>query len=567
MHFKASVFSWLLVCALFILTSKVFSQSRQKFADLVISNAQILQPNQTFVNAIAIKSDKVLALGSDHEMQQFIGPNTNKINAKGHVILPGLIDSHIHAIRAGLSFQSEVSWNGVTSSEQAIDRIKQAVAQKPKEAWIIIAGGWVPEQFQNGILPTKEQLLKAAGQHPLYIQKLYSSVFLSPRGLDTLGLSSNSELLSRLEVELDDRGDATGWMTGSARTISEVFDFLPHPSIGEQYASTKLFFKELNRFGITGVLDPGGYNFPLQSYQSLWRLHREKNLSIRVAYSLSAPRRNSELADFKKMIQEIPKNNDFLQWNGIGENVTWGMYNNESPTVSDQLQLQEVLEWAAKEKITVTLHWNNNESVSKLLDVIERVQVKYTIQGLHWSIAHLNNLDETSLDRMKKNHLGWLVQNALYFQAKTFVIKYGREVLKTSPNVRRAINTELPIGFGTDAHRVMGFNPFVAIEWFVRGESIDKASSRESEQLLTPFEAVHFYSKGSSYFLPDGNLRGELSVGKYADLAILNQNIFTIPTHQIHLTVSELTVVGGKIVYANKGFLKTSTKFDKKLFN
>lgn len=551
---KAFVFPVLLGFLMFTLTSKVFSQVPLNPADIVILNGAILQPNQTFVSAIAIKEQKIVALGSDSEIQQYLGPNTHKINAKGHLIIPGLIDSHIHAVRAGLSFQHEVSWSGVTNSEQAIDRIQKAAKQKTVGSWIIIAGGWVPEQFENSILPTQEQLLRAAGDHPLYLQKLYSSVFISPKGLETLGIASNAELLSRLTIEMDHQGEPTGWLSGNARTISDVFDFLPQPSTADQFESTKLFFKELNRFGITGVLDPGGYNFPMDSYQSLWRLHREKNLSIRVAYSLSAPRRDTELADFKNQIQKIPASDDFLQWNGIGENVTWGMYNNESPTVNDQQQLLEVLEWAAKEQITVTLHWNNNESISKLLDVIDRVQAKYPIQELRWSIAHINNIDETNLERMKKSHLGWLVQNALYFQAKTFADKYGGETLKTSPNLRRAINIQLPIGLGTDAHRVMGFNPFVAIEWFIRGKSIDGKYYRKSEQLLTPFEAVHFYTKGSAYFLPDGNLRGELSVGKFADLAILNQNIFTIPTHQIHLTNSELTVVGGKIVYVERDF-------------
>ena len=311
-----------------------------------------------------------------------------------------------------------------------------------------------------------------------------------------------------------------------------------------------MFFKELNRLGITGVYDPGGYNFPLDSYASLWKLQSQKELSIRVAYSLSAPKRGTELADFKKIIRRIPKNDAMLMWNGIGENVTWGMYNNETPSVADQQALQKVLEWAAKEKITVTLHWNNNESISRLLDVIDRVQLNYSTKDLRWSFAHINNIDENTLFRMKKNHLGWLVQNALYFQAKNFEDKYGGEALKVSPRMRQAINLNLSVGLGTDAHRVMDFNPFVAMEWFISGKSIDGRDGRQGSQLLTVFEALNLFTKGSAYFLPDGNLRGELSVGKYADLAILNQNIFTIPTQQIHQTQSELTMVGGKVVYS-----------------
>ena len=150
---------------------------------------------------------------------------------------------------------------------------------------------------------------------------------------------------------------------------------------------------------------------------------------------------------------------------------------------------------------------------------------------------------------MKKNHIGWLAQDALYFQALQFEEKYGKISLSYSPLLREAINLNVPLGFGTDAHRVMDFNPFVALQWLVTGKSIDGKEGRTMEHLLTPYEALNLYTKGSAYFLPDAALRGELSVGKYADLAILDKNLFTVPSNQIHTIRSELTMVGGKVVF------------------
>ncbi len=545
-----------LVCSItsFFIIGNTFSQSSLSPADVVISNAQILQKNESFAQAIAIKDQKIVAIGHHALIQKYVGPNTQQVNAQGKLIIPGLIDSHMHAIRAGLSYQSEASWRGARTIPEAIDIIRQASLQKPRGSWIIIAGGWIPEQFKDGVLPSREQLLSAAPDHHLYIQKLYSSVFISPSGLEALGVDKNAELLSRLDMLTDKDGQLTGWINGNARAISDLFDFLPPTSEAEQYTSTKLFFKKLNQLAITGVADPGGYNFPIHSYNTLWRLQKEKALSIRVAYSISAPQRGTELEDFKKIIPTIPRNDEFLQWNGIGENVTWGMYNNESPTATDQQQLQDALTWAAQQKMTVTFHWNNNESVYRLLDVIERIQDVYPIKDLRWSIAHLNNIDELSLSRMKKYQLGWLVQNALYFQSGNFADKYGTESLKIVPRIRQGMNLQLPIGVGTDAHRVMDFNPFVAIEWLIGGKSIDGRPGRENQQLLTPHEAIYLYTQGSAHFLPDSTLRGELAVGKYADLAILDQNLFMIPIHQIHQTQSELTMVGGRVVFASGEF-------------
>ena len=524
-------------------------QAISPHADIVITNAKILQADQSFVSAIAIYQQKILALGTNEQIASYIGPSTQTIHAEGKLIIPGLIDSHMHAIRAGLTYQHEVNWLGVRTKEEALDRIRDAADKKPLGEWIVIAGGWVPEQFKDGAIPSPEELVIASKGHPLYLQKLYSSVFISPEGINKLGLTNHAELLSRLDIVLDSNGYPTGWMNGNARTISDVFDLLPGPTPSEQNDSMKAFFKTLNHMGITGLYDPGGYNFPIESYKTFWNLHAKKELTLRVAYSLSAPKRGSELADFKKLITTLPTNDALLQWNGIGENITWGMYNNDSPTAEDQKHLQDVLEWAAKENLTVTLHWNNKESIAKLFEVIEAVQASYSIKDLRWSIAHINNIDETALLRMKKNHIGWLAQDALYFQARQFEEKYGKLSLSYSPLLREAMNLKVPLGFGTDAHRVMDFNPFVALQWLVTGKSIDGKEGRTMEHLLTPYEALNLYTKGSAYFLPDAALRGELSVGKYADLAILDKNLFTVPSNQIHTIRSELTMVGGKVVF------------------
>ena len=236
-----------LFCLISILSITVaqssFGQLRLQFADSIIFNAHILQQDETYVSAIAIKDQKIIAIGSYSSLKSFVGSRTKKINARGKLIIPGLIDSHIHAIRAGLSYQSEASWRGIKTIPDALDYIRTAAKAKPKGTWIIIAGGWVPEQFKEGHLPTKEQLLSAAPDHYLYIQKLYSSVFISPGGIEALGVMSNSELLSRLEVVQDKSGNPTGWLNGNARTISDLFEFLPQTTFEEKYLSSKLFFK------------------------------------------------------------------------------------------------------------------------------------------------------------------------------------------------------------------------------------------------------------------------------------------------------------------------------------
>ena len=116
---------------------------------------------------------------------------------------------------------------------------------------------------------------------------------------------------------------------------------------------------------------------------------------------------------------------DWLRFNGIGENVTWGMYNNDTPTEAQKEQLAEVLRWAVSRGMTATFHWHNDRAVHHLLDVLERVNAETPVADLRWSIAHLNDASPESLKRMKAMGLGWLMQNAFYFRGEAFLGQRG----------------------------------------------------------------------------------------------------------------------------------------------
>ena len=140
-------------------------------------------------------------------------------------------------------------------------------------------------------------------------------------------------------------------------------------------------------------MDPGGYNLPIADYQPLLALWREGGMTLRVRYSLSAPRRDRELEDFKELTQVLPMGfgDGLLRFNGIGENAAWGLYNNDSPTPAQKEALTEVLRWAVSRGMTATFHWHNDRAVHHLLEVLERVNAETPVAKLRWSIAHLND--------------------------------------------------------------------------------------------------------------------------------------------------------------------------------
>jgi predicted amidohydrolase YtcJ len=521
-------------------------------ADTILLDGKIVTFDSAPAEALAVRGGRIVAIGRSADIRALSGPATRVIDLAGRTVIPGLIDSHIHAIRAGLTWTTEVHWIGARSLAEALDRLRAAAQTAPKGSWLTVAGGWIEGQFAEGRRPTQAEIAAAAPDHQVYVQLLYSAVLLTAGSLEALGILNDAALASRLKIETGADGRPTGWISADNRTISDLFDRLPRPTLKQQAAGTRAFFRTLNSLGITGVLDPGGYNMPIAAYQALFQVWRDRALTIRVTYSLCAPRRDHELADFETLTAMLPMGfgDDWLRFNGIGENVTWGMYNNDAPSPAQKEQLYQVLRWAAPRGLTATFHWHNDRSVPHLLDVLERVNRETPIAPLRWSIAHLNDASPNSLDRMQALGVGWLMQNAFYFRGEAFLGQRGADALRLAPPIGTALRMGLPVGGGTDAHRVMSYNPFVSLQWMLDGKSVAGLPTRAADETPSRLEALRIYTQGSAWFAHDDERRGSLGVGKLADLAVLTKDYLTVPIEEIGGIASLLTMVGGRVVYA-----------------
>jgi len=549
--------TWVRSAALAAVVLALSDSASAQPVDTILLNGSVVTYTPGPAEAVAISNGKIAAIGTSSEIRALAGPVTRIIDLGGRTVIPGLIDSHIHAIRAGLTYTTEVQWFGVRSLAEALDRIRDKARTTPKGSWLVVAGGWTERQFKEDRPPTQAEVAAAAGpDHHVYVQLLYSRVLLDPGGYDALGIGRAPSLTTRVAIERDNAGQPTGWLTGDNRTISDLFNLLPKPTFAQKIEGTRAFFRALNAMGLTGVIDPGGYNLPVPDYQPLFQVWREYGLSLRVRYSLCAPHRDHELEDFEDLTQALPMGfgDDFLRFNGIGENVTWGMYNNESPTEAEEERLFRVLRWAASRGMTATFHWQENRSVHHLLDVLERVNVETPIDRFRWSIAHLNDASLESLRRMKSLGVGWLMQDAFFFRGEAFLGKYGAEAARLVPPIVGALHGGIHVGGGTDAHRVMWPNPFVSLQWMLDGKTIRGTAMRAPEELPSRIEALRLYTEGSAWFTFEEASRGSIDIGKLADLAVLSKDYLTVPINQIGSIVSLLTMVGGRIVYADGPF-------------
>jgi predicted amidohydrolase YtcJ len=291
--------------------------------ETVLVNGKIvtLDARSSVQEALAIRDGKIAALGRSVDVRKLAGPATRIVDLGGRTVIPGLIDSHLHAVRAALSFTSEVNWIGARSLSEALARIGAAARAREPGAWLIVAGGWNELQFAERRRPTQAELEAAAPGSPVYVQLGYGWALLTDAGLAKLGIKSDADVPAGGKLERDASGKPTGAITGGNNAIVALFDRLPRPTYAQQVEGTKAFFRELNRLALTGVVDPGGNNLFPSDYQALFDVWRRHEMTVRVAYSLNGQTAGHEREELAQLTELLPMGfgDEYLKFNGIGE--------------------------------------------------------------------------------------------------------------------------------------------------------------------------------------------------------------------------------------------------------
>ncbi|MRT12832.1 amidohydrolase family protein [Enterobacteriaceae bacterium RIT711] len=537
-------------------------------ASLILTNGQFhtLDSEAPLAEAVAIKDGKIIAVGNESWVMSFASGETQRVDLKGHTVIPGLNDSHLHLIRGGLNYNLELRWEGVPSLADALRMLKEQALRTPSPQWVRVVGGWTEFQFAERRMPTLQELNEAAPDTPVFVLHLYDRALLNQAALRAVGYTKETPNPPGGEIMRDRNGNPTGMLIAkpNAMILYSTLAKGPKLPLDMQVNSTRQFMRELNRLGVTSAIDAGGgfQNYP-EDYQIIDQLHAQNQMTVRIAYNLFTQRPQHELEDFEKWTDMLKpgQGTDFYRANGAGEMLVFSAADFEDflqprPDLPEGMEqeLERVVRHLVEHRWPFRLHATYNESISRMLDVFEKVNRDIPFDGLHWFFDHAETITEKNIERVKALGGGIAVQHRMAFQGEYYAARYGIEAVKQTPPIAKMLAAELPVGLGTDATRVASYNPWTALYWLVSGRTVGGMQMYDDNNRLSRDVALELWTAGSAWFSNEQGKKGRIQAGQLADLVVLSKDFFRVAEEEIKGIESVLTLVDGKVVYAAGAF-------------
>jgi predicted amidohydrolase YtcJ len=533
----------------------VGAQTVDSTADLTLFNGKIrtLDRQNPEAQAIAIRGDRFVAVGTEQDAMRLAGSGTRRIDLRGRRVVPGLIDSHMHIIRGGLNYNLELRWDGVRSLVDAMRMLKAQVARTPAPQWVRVVGGFTEHQFAERRLPTLDEINAAAPDTPVFLLHLYDRALLNRAAVRAVGYTKDTPDFPGGEIVRGPNGEPTGLLIAKPNATILYATLAKGPTLPPEYQknSTRHFMREVNRLGVTGVIDAGGgfQNYP-EDYQIIEELHRDGQLTVRIAYNLFTQKPKQEVQDFETWAKQVRpgQGDDTYRNNGAGEMLVYSAadyedFQVERPDMPPSMEsdLEPVIRLLATNRWPWRLHATYNETIRRALDVFEKVNRDIPFNGLHWLFDHCETIDDRNIERIAKLGGGIAVQHRMAYQGEYFVARYGHQKAERTPPIRRMLEMGVPIGAGTDATRVASYNPWVSLAWLVTGRTVGGMQLYPAANQLDRETALRLWTESNTWFSTEVGKKGQIKGGQLADLVVLSDDYFSVPAEAIQDITSVLT--------------------------
>ena len=531
--------------------------AQQAPVDTILTNGKIITVNDRFTvaQAVAIRGDRFVAVGTNQEITRLAGPNTRRVDLGGKAVIPGLIEAHAHLMRAAETWAIEVRFDGVDSRKQALELVRAKAASLPPGQWVYTLGGWSYDQFADNNKPlTREELDQAAPNNPVYLQFQRCCAFLNSRSIEAMGVAAMKEPW----VERDAGGRPTGRVNDPG--LAQMQAKVPRPPKETLPTNALALMRDLNRAGITTA---GAVGCPDETRAFYEGLHKKGELTFRFMCMVSFV--VTDMASAKKAAPEIAKIKLF-QGDNYLDDVMYG----ETIGLSDNMlqphtsyTAEQMAWWSliateiAKAGLPVQQHATISETFPTFLDQFERINKEYPIRNLRWAFAHMDQVSANDLERMKKLGMWAAVRAIEPVMGGAFSRAHGDRV-KDMPPLRMIQDSGILWGFHTDATEVNQYRPFTTLWFAVTGKMI--GGTVVNRQTITREEALIAHTRSNAFFVMRENDLGTIAPGKLADLVVMDRDYLTVPADQIRDIKPVITMVGGKVVYDAAARTPTATR-------
>jgi predicted amidohydrolase YtcJ len=540
----------LIACLLAGWTAAATAQS----ADKILLNGRIVTVDDRFtiVQALAVRGERIVAVGSNTDIEKLRGAATQVIDLQGRTVIPGLIDNHSHWIRA--AEHNELRFDGVTSRQQALKMVSERARAAGPGEWIAVLGGWSEEQFTDEPrgFPLDE-LDRIAADNPVVLQAVYNHSYLNSAALKAANIDASTPNPPGGTIEKDASGKPTGLVRGPGG-VAFAAAKVPLKDQEAWLGNTRKLVTYLNSLGITAWADAGGRGMTARHYEPYRTLAERGELNIRVFWLTIRQPATPEQVD--RVLAEIPQlkpfqGNDYFDHIGYGESVygpatTNTMRVTTSMRPEDMAQVRRIAQALAERGIYLNAHVEMEPAIDAFLDQWEAVNKVHPIKGLRWTFSHADQVTQAQLERMKRLGMSVQLHSRPLIQGVLMHKVHGEKAWDMPP-FRRVQDSGIHWGLGSDATAVTPSNPFYTLSLAVTGRMV--GGHEVNRQSVTREEALIAHTRANAFFLfQEANL-GSLSPGKYADLLVLDRDYLSVPAEEIKDIRPLLTLVGGKAVH------------------
>lgn len=533
------------------------ARAQQPPVDIVLTNGKIITVDERFTiaQAVAIAGDRIVAVGSNQDVSRLAGPGTRRIDLMGKSVTPGLIDNHLHLLRAGNTWMQETRLDGVESRKKAIEMLRARAKAAGPGGWVFNIGGWAHQQFTDDPRPfTREELDQIAPDNPVALQESYYQVFLNSKALSAFGIEANApdpKDFMKGSIQRDAAGKPTGVIKGDIAATRPVAARMPKLAPDQLEASTVALVKDMNRAGLTSVGVPGCNADVLEIFQK-WKAQRQVPVRIFCIGGAAAgtpeavDRALPQIAQMKLFQGDSDIDNVFF-----GESVYGPLHDpmfalKSSPTAEQLAQWRRMAMAIAQAGLPLHVHAELHDTIDAFLDQIEAVNKEHPIKNLRWTLAHINQINAAQLERMKKLGMYAAVHPWAVINGAIMHEGFGDGAYDMPP-LAALQSSGIMWGLGTDGTAANQTLPFMTLYFAVTGKMA--GGMKVITQTVSREDALIAHTRKNAFFVFQENNLGSIQPGKLADLLVLDRDYLTIPPDQIKDIRPVMTMVGGRIVY------------------